>query len=120
MKARRISALVLVLAIGAFVAADAVAQMEVSVQDRSFAWTGKSGQNAEFRWSATIDNPSGRELSVRVTIELLDNQGAVVAQDSTDVTLPQMDRTPVQQSSSVAVATAEQATQYRIVLVGVE
>ena len=120
MKARSIWAFLLILAMGVLAAVDAVAQIEVSVQDRSFAWTGKSGQNANFRWTATIDNPSGSELNVRVTIELLDGQGAVVAQDSANVMLPRMDRTSVEQTGSVAVSTAEQAMQYRVVLAAVE
>ena len=120
MKARWFWALFLILSVGTLVAADAIAQATVSVQDRSFAWTGKSGQNANFRWTATIDNPSRRALNVRVTIELLDSQGSVVAQDSAEVMLPQMDRASVQQTGSVAFSTAEQAAQYRVVLVAID
>jgi len=120
MKARSIVAVMLVVALGAMFAVEALAQTQVSVQDRSFAWTGKSGQNANYRWSATIDNPSGRELNVRVTIELLDAQGNVVGNNSTDVMLPKMDSTSVEQTASIEVSTAQTAQQYRIVLMEVK
>jgi hypothetical protein len=120
MKTRSIVAVMLVVALGAMFAADVLAQTEVSVQNRSFAWTGKSGQNANYRWSATIDNPSGRELNLRVTIELLNAQGNVVGNQSADVMLPAMDSASVEQTSSIAFATAETARQYRIVLMEIE
>lgn len=120
MKARSILAVMLVAAMGAVFVAEAIAQVEVSVQERSFAWTGKTGQDANFRWSATVNNPSGRELNVRVTLEMLNAAGNVVGQDSTDVMLTPMDRTSVEQTSSIAVTTAESATQYRVVLMEIE
>ena len=120
MKARSIVAVLLVVALGAVFVGEALAQTEVSVQNRTFAWTGKSGQNANYRWSATIDNPSGRELNVRVTIELLNASGNVVGQNSADVMLPPMDNTSVEQTANIEVATAETATQYRIVLMEIE
>jgi hypothetical protein len=110
----------MVFAFGAMVAAEAVAQIEVGVSDRSFAWTGKSGQDANYRWSATINNPSRRELNVRVTIELLNAAGEVVGNNSADVMLPPEDTTSVEQTSSITVATAETARQYRIVLMEIE
>ncbi|MGD8329611.1 MAG: FxLYD domain-containing protein [Acidobacteriota bacterium] len=120
MKARSIVAVLLVVALGAMFAVDALAQTQVSVQNPSFAWTGKTGQNANYRWSATIDNPSGRELNVRVTIELLDAQGNVVGNNSADLMLPKMESTPVEQTATIAVSTAQTAQQYRIVLMEVE
>lgn len=120
MKTRSILAVMLVVAMGAVFAVEAIAQIEVSVQNRSFAWTGKSGDNANYRWSATIDNPSGRDLNVRVTIEMLNAAGDVVGQDSADVMLTPMDSTSVEQTSNIAVTTAESATQYRVVLMEIE
>jgi hypothetical protein len=120
MKARSIIAVLLLVASGAMFAAEALAQQEISIQNRSFAYTGKSGQNANYRWSATIDNPTGREFNVRVTIELLNAAGGVVGQNSADVMLPPMDRTSVEQTSSIPVTTAETATQYRLVLMEIE
>lgn len=120
MKARSIIAVLMVVALGAMFAAEALAQAEVSVQQRSFAWTGKSGQDANFRWSATINNPSGRELNVRVTFEMLNAASEVVGQHSTDVMLSPMNTTSVEETSSVAVSTAESATQYRVVLMELE
>jgi hypothetical protein len=120
MKARSLVAVMLVFMMGAVFALDALAQTQVSVQNRTFAWTGKSGQDANYRWSATIDNPSGRELNVRVSIELLDAAGAVVGSNSADVMLPPMDTTSVEQTSNIAFATAETARQYRVVLMEIE
>ena len=120
MKARSIFAVILIVAIGALVAGEAIAQKEVSVQNRSFAWTGKSGQNANYRWSATIDNPSSRDLNVRVTIELLSASGDVVVYDATDLMLPKMDSASVEQTANIPVETGKTATQYRVVLVEIE
>lgn len=120
MKARSIIAVMMVLALGMVFAADAWAQLEVTVQDRSFAWTGKSGQDANYNWSATINNPSSRELNVRVTIELLDSAGAVVGENSTDAILTPEDNTSVDANASVAFTTAETAQQYRITLMEIE
>lgn len=120
MKARSICAVIMVLTIGTLATGQALAQTEVSVQNPSFAWTGKSGQDANYRWSATVDNPSGRELNVRVAVELLDANGNVVARDTADVMLPRMDRASVEQTASITVATAETATEYRVVLTELE
>lgn len=120
MKARSILAVVMVVALGALAATQALAQAEVSVQNPSFAWTGKSGQNAGYRWSATVNNPSGRELNVRVTMEMLNAAGDVVGQNSADVMLTPMDMTSVENTGSIAVTTAESATQYRVVLMEIE
>jgi len=120
MKARSICAVFMVLTIGALAAGEALAQKEVSVQNPSFAWTGKTGQAANYRWSATVDNPSGRELNVRVAVELLDADGNVVARDTADLMLPKMDQAAVQQTATVAVETAKTATRYRVVLTGLE
>ena len=116
MKARSICAVIMVLTIGALAAGEALAQKEVSVQNPSFEWTGKSGQNANYRWSATVNNPSGRDLTVRVAVEFLDADSNVVARDTADVMLPKMDRASVEQTASMTVATAQTATQYRVVL----
>ena len=120
MKARSILAVIVILAVGALVATEALAQVEVAVQNKSFAWTGKSGPDAGYRWSATINNPSRRELNLRVTIELLNAAGDVVSYDSADVVLQKEDSASVEQTASVAVATAQTATQYRVVLVEIE
>ncbi len=120
MKARSVCAVIMVLTIGALAAGEALAQKEVRVQNPSFAWTGKSGQDANYRWSATVDNPSGRDLNVRVAIELLNADGNVVARDTADLMLPKMDRASVEQAATTAVATAETATRYRVVLTELE
>jgi hypothetical protein len=120
MKTRSILAVLLVVALGSVFAVDAIAQTEVSVENRSFAWTGKSGDTANYRWSATVNNPSGRELNLRVTMEMLNAAGEVVAQDSTDVMLAPMDSSSVEETANIAVATAESATQYRVVLMEIE
>ena len=120
MKARSIVAVLLVVALGAMFTVDVLAQTEITVQSRDFAWTGKSGQNANYRWSATIDNPSGRDLNVRVTMEMLDDSGNVVGSDSADLMLPRRESSSVDQTASIAYATAQTARQYRIVLMEIE
>ena len=120
MKARSILAILVVVAVGAMIAGEARAQKEISVQNRSFAYTGKSGQNINYRWSATIDNPSSRDLNVRMTLQMLNADDEVVAFDSVDVMLPPMDSTSVEQTSSIALATANNATQYRVELMEIK
>ena len=120
MKARSIGAVIMVLTIGALAAGEALAQVEVSIQNPNFAWTGKSGPDANYRWSATVNNPSGRDLNVRIALELLDANGNLVARDTADVMLPKMDRASVGQAASMSVAAAETATQYRVVLTELE
>jgi hypothetical protein len=120
MKTRSILAVLLIVTLGAMFAAEVLAQTQVSVQNRTFAWTGKSGQTANYRWSASIDNPSSRELNMRVTIELLNAAGDVVGQNSADVMLPPMDSTSVEQAGNIEVSTAQTATQYRVVLMEIE
>ncbi len=120
MKTRSILAVLMVVAMGAVFAVQAVAQTEITVQNRSFAWTGKSGDTANYRWSATVNNPSGRELNLRVTMEMLNSAGEVVGQDSADVMIAPMDNASVEETASIAVSTAESARQYRVVLMEIE
>jgi hypothetical protein len=120
MKARSITASAVVLAMCALVAAPVLAQTVVSVQNPTFAWTGKAGQTANYHWTASVDNPSKKELNVRVTIELLDGAGNVVGSDTSETWIGKMARADIDQTASVAFAEAEKASQYRVVLTEIE
>ena len=120
MKARSITASAVVLAMCALVAAPVLAQTVVSVQSPTFAWTGKTGQTANYHWTASVDNPSKKELNVRVTIELLDGAGNVVGSDTSETWIGKMARADIDQTASVAFAEAEKASQYRVVLTEIE
>lgn len=121
MKTRSIRPAAMMLALVALVAAPVLAQTPVTVQNPSFEWTGKEGQQANYRWSATVDNPSSRDdLRVRVTLEMLDSGGNVVASDSTEMQLPEEDQASIDRTAQVEVETAQQATEYRITMVELE
>ena len=55
-----------------------------------------------------------------MTLQMLNAAAEVVAFDSVDVMLPPMDSTSVEHASSVALATAETATQYRVELMEIK
>lgn len=97
-----------------------LAQVAVTVQNPSFSWTGKEGQQANFRWSATIDNPSKRDVRVRMTLELLDEAGGVVSSDSTEIRLAKESDESIQRTGTIAFSEAQKAKQYRITLAGLE
>lgn len=110
------------LLLAVMLAAPAIAQdeMYVSVQDPSFSWTGKQDQQANYSWSATIDNPTKRPAMVMVTLHLMDATGNIVGSDSITVDVERQSRSEISNSSALAYATASQATQYRITIEGVE
>lgn len=114
---RSATCFVVALAVCAVLLPVAYAQVTVSVEAQNFAWTGKQGQQANYRWSAIIGNPSRRVLDVEVTLQLLDADGEVVASKSETTTLEGESQTTVDSTGSVAFADAETAAQYRIVLV---
>lgn len=120
MKLRALTSAVVVLAAVALAVGPVLAQTAITVQNPSFEWTGKSGQMAGYRWSASVDNPSGRELQVRVSFEMLDSAGAVVASDSVELTVASEDTADVERTAEVEVATAQGASQYRVTLMGID
>jgi hypothetical protein len=113
-----LTAIVLALAIAAPVVAQD--EMYVSVQDPSFSWTGKQDQQANFSWSASIDNPTKRPATVMVTLHLMDADGAIVGSDSQTIAITKQSNTDVGGNGSLAYASASQATQYRVTVEGVE
>jgi hypothetical protein len=102
------------------VATPVLAQITVSVQNPTFAWTGKAGQQANYHWTAKVDNPSRKDLNVRVTIELLDSAGNVVGSDTYESIVGKMGSEDIDQSASIAFAEAEKASQYRVVITEIE
>lgn len=117
---RLASVSLLIASIGSLVALPVAAQITVSVQDPQFSWTGKAGQQANFSWSATVDNPAREDFRVRVTLELLDSGGNVVGGDSTEVSVGRESRSNVDEAGSIEFASAQQARQYRIVIAEIE
>jgi len=105
----------------ALLAGPALAQTPVTVQNPSFEWTGKEGDQANFRWTAIVDNPSSRDdLRVRVSLEMLDDAGNVVGSDSTEMLLPEEDQVSIERDARIAVSTAQQASDYRVTIVEIE
>lgn len=118
---RNVMALTAMVAL-VLMAAPVIAQdtIEVSVQSPSFSWTGKEGQRANFAWSATVDNPSRRDLHVDVTLQLLDAEGTVVSSDVQRLTVAGESQVGVEGESFLSYSDATEATDYRIMLAGVE
>lgn len=112
---RRPTAIIGALLIVAIVAVPALAQQYVSVQNSRFEWTGKQDRTANFRWSATIDNPTKRpDIELRVTLTLVDGAGNVVGTDSTTVTVGKMGQAEVSQHGSLPYDDAARVAQYRV------
>lgn len=110
----------LVLAVVLVAPALAMDDVNVSVQNPSFSWTGKQDQQAGYDWSATVSNPSKRPTSVIVTLHLLDASGNVVASDTKTVEVMRQSQVAVSGKGMLAYADANKATQYRITLEGAE
>ena len=110
------------LLLAVMIAAPAIAQDEqyVSVQDPSFSWTGKEDQQANYSWSATIDNPTKRPAMVMVTLHLMDSNGDIVGSDSVTLEVERMSQSEISSGGVLAYAMASQAAQYRITIEGVE
>lgn len=109
-----------VLAIVAFLAAPAWAQAVVNASNPVFAWTGKAGEQASYSWSASVSNPSKREVTALVSLQLIDASGAVVAADSKTVVIGKQTAIDVSGENSLPHSDARRATQYRITVEGVE
>lgn len=92
----------------------------VQAHDPSFSWTGKEAQTANFRWSATITNPSRRDTTVTVTLQLIDASGNVVGADVKTVDVGRESDVEVGGDASLPYADANRATQYRIMVEGAE
>lgn len=98
-------------------AAPAVAQSQqyVSVQSASFEWTGKADRQANFSWSATVENPTKRpDLALRVTLILVDSSGNVVGTDSATVMVGKEATADVRQDGTLAYDDAAQVARYRV------
>jgi len=114
---RRLTTAVTLLALLA-VAMPAMAQDEivVSATNPSFSWGAKQDQQATYEWSSTLNNPSRRETTVTVSLQLLDSQGNVVADDVKMVTIAGETEMGVGGEATLPYAEARSAAMYRIVV----
>ncbi|MFW6198927.1 MAG: hypothetical protein ACOC5E_03795 [Acidobacteriota bacterium] len=94
--------------------------IEVSVQNPSFSWTGKEGERANYAWSATVDNPSRRDLVVNATLQLVDAEGNVVSSDVQQITVMGESQAEIEGESFLAYSDATEATDYQITLADAE
>lgn len=62
-----------------------LASLQLRLGEHSFDWTTVEQERAHFRWSAEVTNGTGRNVRVTVTVDLLDDDDAVVHSDSTSV-----------------------------------
>ena len=116
MMRRAYSTLAVLLMVTAL-AAPAIAQTEqyVNVQSASFEWTGKTGREANFSWSATVANPTKRpNVELRVTLILVDSAGNTIGTDTVDVMVGKEASAEVSNSGSLAYDDAAQVAQYRV------
>ena len=114
---RRLTTAVTILALLA-VAMPALAQDELIVRatNPSFSWGAKQDQQATYEWNSTLSNPSRRDTTVTVSLQLLDSAGAVVAADTKQVTLAGETEMSVGGEAMLAYADARSAAKYRIVV----
>ena len=114
---RRMTAALAVAALaGTLLLPAATAQMAVTVGSQEFSWAGKRDQQATYTWEAMIDNPSRRELTVNVTLQLLDANDEVVSSNTKVVNLARESSTTVSGDGSMAFADAERSTRFRVML----
>ncbi len=115
---RRTTIAVLALALLVSSAAPVFAQSVVTAHDPSFSWSGKEGQQANYSWSSTLTNPTRRDVTVVVTLQLLDSAGNVVGSDVRTVSLARESDMQVGGDASLGYTDASRATQYRIMVEG--
>jgi len=114
---RRLTTAVTILALLA-VAMPALAQDELIVRatNPSFSWGAKQDQQATYEWNSTLSNPSRRETTVIVSLQLLDNEGGVVAADTKQVTIAGETEMSVGGEAMLAYPDARSAAKYRIMV----
>lgn len=79
-----------------------LANPQVSLGEYGFDWTTVEQERANFHWSAIVVNDSAQKFTVEVTIELLDDDDAVVATDSTSTTIDGNTQRKVEHESSLS------------------
>ena len=114
---RRLTTAVTILALLA-VAMPALAQDELIVRatNPSFSWGAKQDQQATYEWNSTLSNPSRRDTTVTVSLQLLNSEGGVVAADTKMVTIAGETEMSVGGEAMLAYPDARSAAKYRIVV----
>ncbi len=114
---RRLTTAVTILALLA-VAMPAMAQDVIVVRatNPSFSWGAKQDQQATYEWTSTLSNPSRRDTTVTVSLQLLDSSGGVVAADTKLVTIAGETEMSVGGEAMLAYPDARSAAKYRIVV----
>lgn len=90
-----------------------LANSQVRLGENGVDWTTVEQERANFHWSAVVVNDSAQTFTVEVTLELLDDDDAVVATDSTATTIDGNTQSMVEHASSLSFDRAADVVSFR-------
>ena len=98
------------------VATPLLAQDMIRAFEPSFSWTGKQDQQANYTWSSTLTNPSRRDTTVIVTLQLVDSAGNVVGADTKTVSITRESEMQVGGDASMPYSDASRVSKYLLMV----
>ncbi len=91
-----------------------LAEQQVRLAEHGFDWTTVDEQDrAHFHWRADVVNESGRDLDVDVTVDLLDDDDAVLYSDATTARIGASATTMVEHEGSLPYDRAADVVSFR-------
>ena len=97
----------------ALLAAVAAAAVEVRLGEHGFDWTTVEEDRAHFRWSAEVINETSQALEMTVTVDLLDDDDAVVHSDSVSTSVQPQSTQQVEHDGSLLFDRAADVVSFR-------
>lgn len=107
------SGILMMILLAVPVRATLAAAAQLTLGEHSFDWTTVEEERAHFRWSADVVNETARGVEVEVTVDLLDDNDAVVHSDSTTSTLDAGQRRTVRSEGSLPFDRAADVVTFR-------
>ncbi len=102
-----------VVAFALALAGTAFAVADLRLGEHGFDWTTVEQDRAHFRWTAEVINDTTQDVEVEVTVDLLDDDDAVIASDSTSATLAAGQRARVEHDGSLPFDRAADVVSFR-------
>jgi len=100
-------------AAGLLIVPAARASAQLRLGEHAFDWTTVEQDRAQFSWSAEVINESTQSFQVKVAVDLLDDQDAIVVSDSTDVAVGPGQRLTVKHDGSLPFDRAADVVSFR-------
>lgn len=94
-------------------AAAPLPSVEVRLGEHAFDWTTVEDDRARFSWSAEVVNDTRERVVVKVSVDLLDDDDAVVHTDSTEVTVAAGATTAARHEGSLSFDAAAGVVSFR-------